>query len=100
MTRHRILAAMAAVSTVVAASPAFAAYWIRMGTASTGEVVAVDRDSIGWFDGNLYFTYSIGNEVIDAIAYCSSNQWYAEGYGTYTPQSEATQNMLNYVCNY
>ncbi|MBP0005279.1 MAG: hypothetical protein J7642_16465 [Cyanobacteria bacterium SBC] len=100
MTQKSILAALAVASTVVVSSPALAVYWVRMGVASTGEVVAVDRDSIGWYDGNLYFTYSIGSEVIDAIAYCRQNQWYAEGYGTYSPQSEATQNMLNYVCNY
>jgi hypothetical protein len=92
--------AIAAISALTLATPAWAAYWVRMGTAATGEEVAVDRDSIYWAEGDLYFTYSIGNEVINAIAYCDSNQWYAEGYGTYSPQSDATQNMLNYVCNY
>jgi hypothetical protein len=73
--------------------------WVYMGTASTGEEIYVSSDGIYWDDG-WRFMYSIGNEVIYGKAYCDSNQWYAEGYNQYySPQSQATQSMLNYVCS-
>lgn len=79
--------------------PAKANNWVYMGTASTGEAIHVSSDGIYWDDG-WRFMYSIGNEVIYGKAYCESNQWYAEGYNAYyTPQSSATQSMLNYVCS-
>lgn len=85
-------------TTFSTAFPAKANNWVYMGTASTGEEIYVSEDGIYWDDG-WRFMYKIGNEEIYGKAYCNSNEWYAEGYGTYSPQSAATQQMLNYVCS-
>jgi len=71
------------------------AAWVFMGRASTGESISVN-DRI---DSSGNFTYQIGSNIIRARADCSRNRWFAEGYGWYLPQSSATQQMLNYVCN-
>jgi hypothetical protein len=73
--------------------------WKFMGTAATGESVSVDTDSIQQINGTLRFTYQIGSEMVAARADCNNNQWYTERYGNYTPQSEATQSLLNHVCD-
>lgn len=82
-------------------SPGFAQenIWVNMGTAATGERIWLDRYSVQGSQRGVDFRYKIGNEIINATANCSRNQWYAEGYGTLSPQSRATQAMLNYVCN-
>jgi hypothetical protein len=72
--------------------------WEFMGSASTGEEVYVDSSSINKSDGTTNFTYKIGNDSVTARADCNSNRWYATGYGWYSPQSKATQEMLNYIC--
>ena len=89
-----------AITTTIATTiPAKANNWVYMGSASTGESIYVSGDGLYWDDG-VRFIYRIGNEVIYAKALCESNQWYAEVYNSYyTPQSQATQNMLNYVCS-
>ncbi|WP_211517497.1 hypothetical protein [Geitlerinema sp. PCC 9228] len=89
----------AALATAVLAYPAIAVNWINMGRASSGESIFVDSDSIRSQPGGIDFRYRIGNETIDATAYCEGNKWYADGYGWYSPQSQATQDMFNYVCN-
>ena len=72
--------------------------WEFMGTASSGESVSVNVSSIRPAGEFIDFEYQIGNEYVFASADCFENRWYAEGYGWYPPQSQATQNMLNYVC--
>ncbi|MDY6937626.1 MAG: hypothetical protein SWY16_08155 [Cyanobacteriota bacterium] len=95
-------AVTASLATFIAAAPSLATYWVYMGEASTGESVYVDRDSIAKGQGSqnyvVSFTYSLNEEEFIALGNCSSNTWYVEGYGTYSPQSEATQNMMDYVC--
>ena len=72
--------------------------WKLMGTASTGESVYVDTASIRKSGKETEFAYKIGNELVDARADCQSNRWYASKYGWNSPQSSATQEMLNFVC--
>ncbi|MEO1622101.1 MAG: hypothetical protein AAFU53_13850, partial [Cyanobacteria bacterium J06632_3] len=72
--------------------------WEFMGTASSGESIAVNVSSIFPGEEFIEFEYRIGDEYIFASADCFENRWYAEGYGWYPPQSSATQNMLDYVC--
>ena len=69
-----------------------------MGTASTGENVSVNVASIQRLGTEVQFRYQIGNDGINAKADCPSNRWYVAGLGWYTPQSQATQNMMDYVC--
>lgn len=90
-----------ATSTPAPAAPAPpASGWEFMGNAATGERVSVNNQSIVRAGGNVQFQYRIGNELISATADCGSNQWFASGYGWYTPQSQATQQMMNYVCSF
>lgn len=91
----------AMVSLVTAVYPAWAENWVYIGKASTGEEIYVDADSISSAREGIRFTYSIGNETLQAAANCNNNTWYVLEYDeTYSPQSEATQQMLNYVCAY
>jgi hypothetical protein len=62
--------------------------------------VFVDSDSIKSSMGNVQFRYKIGNETIAANADCNGKRWYASGYGWYSPASQATQKMLDYVCSF
>ena len=73
--------------------------WIYMGQAATGESIFLDSRSFVYSRDGIRFAYKIGNEVINGIGYCNQNQWYAEGYGMYSPQSQATRNMMRYVCS-
>ena len=79
-------------------SPVSSPSWTFIGTASSGESVFVDASSIRPSGDSVDFEYQIGDEQIAASADCSGNRWYAEQYGWYSPQSEATQSMLNFVC--
>ena len=72
--------------------------WEFMGTASSGEAVSVDVNSIRPLGDSVDFDYKIGNEIIVASADCFQNRWYAEQNGWYSPQSNATQSMQNFVC--
>jgi len=74
--------------------------WQSTGLASTGEMLAVDNESISVENGRVVFKYRIGNETIFAKADCNNNEWYTEEYGSYSPKSEATQRMMNYVCRF
>lgn len=80
--------------------------WEMMGASSkTGEEVYLDKSSISRSGYLIVFNYKIGNEVLEAKADCDSNRWSAKNkvsgadYGWNSPQSEATQSMLNIVCN-
>jgi len=73
--------------------------WQLIGTASTGESVFVDSSSIKKTANVTDFTYRIGGEVLVAQADCESDRWYVDKYGKwYSPSSQATQDMLSYVC--
>lgn len=75
--------------------------WQYMGVSTkTGETVYVDNDSVRQSNQTLRFTYKIGKTLIDARADCRGNRWYAEGYGWYSPTSQATRQMLTHVCNF
>jgi hypothetical protein len=73
--------------------------WQFIGTASTGESVFVDSSSIKESADAVDFTYRIGGEVLVARADCSGDRWYVNKYDRwYSPSSQATQDMLSYVC--
>lgn len=73
--------------------------WKFMGSASTGESISVDTSSIYKSNGTIQFNYKIGSDLIAANADCDNNRWYVARYGRwYSPQSQPTQSMLNYVC--
>jgi hypothetical protein len=87
------------VSLIAAVYPAMAEKWVYIGKASTGEEISVDADSISSAREGIRFTYSIGNETLQAAANCNNNTWYVLQYDTtYSPQSQATQDLLGYVC--
>lgn len=88
----------ACLATLSAAGASLATNWIYIGHVTTGEALSVDSDSIYGRRDGIGFRYKLDSEIINAVAYCSSNEWYAEGYGVYSPQSQATQDMLNYIC--
>ncbi len=73
--------------------------WKFIGKALTGEIIFIDTASIQKSGLNIIFTYRIGEEIITARADCSRNQWYANSYNKwYSPSSQATQDMLGYIC--
>lgn len=80
--------------------------WEMMGASpKTGEQVYLDRSSISRSGALIGFNYKIGNDVLEAKADCDSNRWSAinkvtrADYGWNSPQSEATQSMMNNVCS-
>ncbi|CAD5920154.1 hypothetical protein PCC9214_00607 [Planktothrix tepida] len=88
-------------SLFTAVYPALAENWVYMGKADTGEDISVDADSIYAGKEGKRFIYTIGNETLHAAANCNNNTWYVLEYDTtYSPQSNATQQMLVYVCQY
>ena len=73
--------------------------WAYMGQASSGESIYVNRHSIVYQEQNqVDFVYKVDDEVIAGTAYCQENRWYASESGTFSPSSQATQSMINYVC--
>ncbi len=76
-----------------------------VGYASTGEEVVV-RSISGSFYGDYSeyrdFTYTIGEDSVEGTAVCAGggNKWIAKGYGEYEAESEATLNMVRFVCGY
>lgn len=74
---------------------------VYMGTAVTGASVAVDGCSIRRVSPrSVNFTYYLGQMRIQAQAHCTENRWTTFHDGvTHRPQSAATQNMLNFVCD-
>jgi hypothetical protein len=80
------------------------ARWEYQGTASTGERVYLNLDSIqaGQRSG-YFFTYQIGRDRPSAYTPCNgkfqvTNKTNGEFQPLMTPQSEATRKMLNRVC--
>lgn len=79
--------------------------WKFMGVSTkTREEIYLDDSNINSFSGTIRFTYKIGNDLISASADCAANRWNAknkntgEDYGWISPQSQATQSMMKYVC--
>ncbi len=75
---------------------------LTLGQASGGQLVKLDTQSIqrnaggaSWWSG---FTYYLGNERINAGAHCGRGIWEVDGQ-EYSPQSQATRNMLKVVCS-
>ena len=74
---------------------------VYMGQAVTGASVNVDGCSIRQVsERSIDFTYSLGQMRIQAQAHCQENTWTTfHDRVTHRPQSTATQNMLNFVCD-
>jgi hypothetical protein len=71
-----------------------------LGTATDGQPVRVDMDSIARASyRSVNFIYYLGDDRIFAQANCSAGSWitFPEGQVNY-PQSRATQRMVNFVC--
>lgn len=71
------------------------------GTASNGQSVRVDTDSINRASArSVNFIYYLGEERIFAQANCDARNWttFPEKQTQY-PQSTATKNMVNFVCD-
>lgn len=72
------------------------------GTASTGESVNVDLCSLSRASSrSVDFIYYLGNARVVSQANCDSGTWttFPEK-AVHRPQSQATQHMLEVVCNY
>lgn len=74
---------------------------VYMGQAVTGASVNVDSCSMQRVsERSVDFTYYLGQMRIQAQAHCSDNSWTTFHDGvTHWPQSTATQNMMNFVCD-
>lgn len=89
------------ITMIIATAPAMAEEWIYMGKAVTGEEIYVDKDSIFPGREGMRFIYKIGNETLQAAANCERDTWYVLKYDqSYSPQSDATAKMLDYVCSF
>jgi hypothetical protein len=71
-----------------------------LGTASTGQTVSLDTNSIPFDDGAYaQATYYLGEEKLAASIHCGQSYWTVKGDSTrYTPQSKATQNLVTIAC--
>ncbi|OUC11811.1 MAG: hypothetical protein B0A82_26580 [Alkalinema sp. CACIAM 70d] len=86
--------------------------WEYQGTASTGEKVSLNLDSIEIVQRSLgmeghpgyFFTYQIGRDRVNAMTPCNGQFQVADSNGRYgdlmEPQSKATQKMIDRVCGY
>ena len=75
--------------------------WTFVGFASTGEGVYVNSQNIQKSEQNTSFIYKIGKDLVSASTDCSANRWQVSGSSEmYYPQSEATETMLKYVCEF
>lgn len=75
---------------------------LTLGTASGGQPIRLDTDSIqrngrtaSW---GASFTYYLGEERINTGAHCGYGTWSVDGQ-TYKPQSQATRDMISIVCS-
>ena len=71
------------------------------GTASNGQSIRVDTDSINRVSSrSVNFIYYLGEERIFAQAHCDTRGWttFPENKTQY-PQSAATQSMVDFVCD-
>jgi hypothetical protein len=103
-----ISAALATLIAVIGISASAKAYdaWEYQGTASTGEDVYLNLDSIqrDFRGGGYFFDYQIGSETPTAFTPCDGRFQVANTDGDFeplmTPQSTATRQMLGRVCTY
>jgi hypothetical protein len=72
------------------------------GTAVTGQSINVDICSISKASyQSVDFVYYLGNQKVISQANCNNGTWIAFSTGQVNrPQSQATQDMLDVVCNY
>lgn len=72
------------------------------GTAVEGQKVNVNTCSIDKVSyKSIDFTYYLGNKKFRSQANCNNGTWTTFSDGkVHRPQSQATQNMLNVVCNF
>jgi hypothetical protein len=82
------------------AVPKAPAGMLVLGTASTGQTVSLDTNSIPFDDGAYAnATYYLGEEKLAASIHCGQSYWTVKGDSTrYTPQSKATQNLVTIAC--
>jgi hypothetical protein len=102
-----IIAALGASATSAIAEEVDASRWEYMGTASTGEEVYLNLDSItvAQRGPGYFFTYQIGEEYPFAYTPCDGRFQVVNSDGVtfgewMTPQSEATLTMLERVCDF
>ncbi|MBM0740184.1 hypothetical protein JOY44_00750 [Phormidium sp. CLA17] len=84
----------------IAAAPAQAETF-SAGTASNGQFIRVDIDSINRASArSVNFIYYLGNERVFAQAHCDTRSWttFPENQTQY-PKSRATQQMVDFVCD-
>lgn len=103
VSKFRLIGLAIALLAPFALQPA-QAEMVVLGTASTGETVTLDTDSVskGTPAGTGLFitaTYYLDNERINARISCRYKSWFVEGDSTeYTPQSQATRNLISTAC--
>jgi hypothetical protein len=105
---------LSVVASLLSASPSWAGAdnWEYQGKASTGEGVTVNLDSVTVVLRSLgmegppayFFTYKIGGDQVDAFTACNGEYSTSTDGDTFKnlvkPNSKATRNMLDRVCNH
>lgn len=103
MNKFRLIGLAIALLAPFVSQPA-QAEMVVLGTASTGETVTLDTNSVSLWTpvGTGLFisaTYYLNDERIDATISCRNKSWVVKGDSTrYTPQSQATQNLISTAC--
>jgi hypothetical protein len=101
-------------ASLLSASPSWAGAdnWEYQGKASTGEGLTVNLDSVTvvmrsmGMEGppSYFFTYKIGYDEVHAFTSCNGKYWTSTDGDTFKnlvkPNSPATRNMLDRVCNH
>lgn len=75
--------------------------WIEQGEASTGEMVALDIDSVKPTQnaGNFRFVYTIGPDTVKAAVNCHTKRVSPQGFNSFVPNLDsATDRMVDRVC--
>lgn len=102
MNKSRLLGLAIALLAPFFGQPAQAEMLV-LGTASTGQTVTLDTNSVsrsqrgtGLFISARYY---LGDERVNADISCRDNYWVVSGESTqYRPQSQATRNLLSVAC--
>ena len=102
MNKSRLLGLAIALLAPFFGQPAQAEMLV-LGTASTGQTVTLDTDSVPRVPRGVgtgtNATYYLGDEKILADIDCSRGSWTVQGSSTqYRPQSQATRNLLFLAC--
>ena len=103
MNKSKLLGLVFAFSTPLLIPPAHAEMLV-LGTASGGQTVRLDTDSVPRTPKGMSVwtgaTYYLGNEKLLAEINCSQRYWTIQGEsGQYRPQSQATRNLLALACS-